>query len=236
MYRILLVEDDEEEGRSICEQVERYAAARGEDIRISWLRTAIDFISGERNYDLVLLDIGLPGVSGMEAARILRERDRVTPVVFITSLAQYATKGYEVDALGFIVKPATSAALSLYLDRAIESWRRNAGMHSSIPTSNGTRVVPLEDVVYVEVADHDLVWHLEGERPIRVRGSLKSVEKDFEGAPVLRISKSRLINMNKVCAICHGIVRMSSGEELPLSRAHRRQTVGRLTAYLGSRR
>ena len=236
MYRVLLVEDDEREGRNICSLVERHAATHNVEMRLSWLKSAIDFISSEQRYDLILLDIGLPGISGMEAARLFRGRDRVTSIVFITSLAQYAMQGYEVDALGFVVKPATFAALSLYLDRALKSWQRNTGRHSSIRTEEGTRVIPLEDIIYVEVTDHDLVWHLDGENPIRVRGSLKGVEKDFEDAPVLRISKSHLFNMNTVTALRHGTVTMSSGDELPMSRAHRKQTVGKLTTYLGSRR
>lgn len=235
MYRVLVVEDDEREGRSLCGLLDRYAREHDVDLQVSWLRTAIDFVAGERTYDLVLLDIGLPGISGMEAARLLRERNGVTQIIFITSLAQYAAQGYEVDALGFIVKPTTYAALSLYLGRSVDSWRRRAGRYATIPTGEGVRLVALHDIVFVEVRDHNLFWHLVGEEPIKVRGSLREVEKTFEGAPVLRVSKSTLVNMDKVTSIHHGTLTVSTGDEIALSRAHRRQTIGRLTTYLGGR-
>lgn len=234
VFRVLVVEDDHSEAEELQAFLARYAKARGLEVQVSWLRTAIDLIAHEQSYDLILLDIGLPGVSGMEAACLLRASDEITPIVFVTSLAKYAVRGYEVNALGFIVKPVTYSALSLYLDRAVASWRRNAGRYVTISTTSGTRVVPLRRIVYVEVVNHDLIWHLENERPVKARGSLKGAMQQLEGAPVLRISKSHLINMDKVRSIQHGSLTMSSGDKLPLSRAHRRQTVGRLTTYLGS--
>lgn len=236
MYRVLVVEDDESEGRNLCDLLNRYASDHSLTIQISWLKSAIEFISGNQAYDLVLLDIGLPGISGMEAAKMLRARDSVTPIIFITSLAQYAAQGYEVDALGFIVKPVTYAALSLYLGRSTSLWQKTLGRVVTLPTEEGVRVVPLRDVTYVEVKDHSLIWHFENAPSILVRGSLKEVERTLDGAPVLRVSKNALVNMDKVVSINHGVLSVTSGEEIILSRSHRRQTIGQLTSYLGSRR
>lgn len=235
-YRVLVVEDDADEAQEVCALLARYGHAHALDVQISWLRTAVDVIAGERSFDLILLDIGLPGISGMEAAELLRAFDPVTPIVFITSLANYAVRGYEVDALGFVVKPVTYSGLSLYLDRAVRVWRVNAGRRVTIPTREGTRIVPLESVVFVEVRNHELVWHLDAGEPLSVRGSLKQVEERLSEAPVTRISKSHLINMNKVCSVQRDIIRMSSGDELVISRSRRRQTMARLTSYLGSGR
>lgn len=95
---------------------------------------------------------------------------------------------------------------------------------------------PLRDVTYVEVKDHSLIWHFENAPSILVRGSLKEVERSLDGAPVLRVSKNALVNMDKVVSINHGVLSVTSGEEIILSRSHRRQTIGQLTSYLGSRR
>lgn len=235
-YKVLIVEDDSDEAHDVCAALARYGQAHNLDIQISWLRTAVDVVAGERDFDLILLDIGLPGINGMEAAELLREFDPVTPIVFITSLANYAVRGYEVDALGFVVKPVTYSSLSLYLDRAVRDWRVNAERRVSVPTREGTRIIPLGDIVYVEVRNHELIWHLDGGEFLSMRGSLKQAEESFSGAPVLRISKSHLINMNKVCSVHRDLIRMSTGEDLVISRSRRRQTMARLTSYLGSGR
>ena len=58
-------------------------------------------MEGNHPCDIYFLDIGLPGVNGMEAAQIIRQTDESTPIVFVTDLAQYAVRGYSVDALDF---------------------------------------------------------------------------------------------------------------------------------------
>ena len=75
------------------------------------------------DYDIVFMDIELPGINGMEAAHRLREIDQQVILIFVTNMAQFAVKGYEVDALDYIIKPAQYGPLSIKLDRAAQRWR-----------------------------------------------------------------------------------------------------------------
>ncbi len=68
--------------------------------------------------DVVFMDIGLPGISGMEAAAAIRKTDPVVVIIFVTSLAQYAVKGYEVSAFDFVVKPVGYAEFEMKFRRA----------------------------------------------------------------------------------------------------------------------
>ncbi len=67
------------------------------------------------DYDIVFMDIELPGINGMEAAHRLREIDQQVILIFVTNMAQFAVKGYEVDALDYIIKPAQYGPLSIKL-------------------------------------------------------------------------------------------------------------------------
>lgn len=236
MYRTLIVEDEPQEANRLSELIARYAETHHIQFHITRHASAMEMLSDKTHYDLCFLDIDLPGISGMEAAQLLRVYDQTTPIIFVTNLAKYAVKGYEVDALGFIVKPATYGGLSMNLDRALRTIGQNTGRSVMVPTEDGVRVIPFNSIVYVEVTGHRLTYHLEGEEPLEARGSLGQLEEDLADAPVVRVSKSCVANMDKVSLIRNDCLRMSSGDQLHISRTRKREVVDTVTDYLGGRR
>lgn len=236
MYRILIVEDEPEAALELRRHIERYGAEYEEAFNVATFSSAEPLLRRKDSYDLIFLDIELPGLNGMEAATLLRSYDSSTSIIFVTNLAQYAVRGYEVDALDFIVKPVTYYSFSMRMDKAMRVLRRNSGRTVAITCKGATQVVPQDDLVYVEVIKHDLVYHLisndEGDAP-RVRGSLKKLEEQLADGPFLRISSSFLVNMNHVRLSQPGMVRLSTGETLYVSRANRRFVLDTLAHYLG---
>lgn len=234
MFRILIVEDNPEEQATLRAHLERYAAEHGEDFQITWLKSAIEFVDGSETADLIFMDIDLPGINGMEAATLLRSFDQQTPLIFVTNLSQYAVRGYEVDALDFIVKPVTYYNFALRMDKAMRVMRRTAGRNVVIQTKQGMRVIPLSELISVEVLNHNLAYRAVGyDKALEVRGSLAAVERDLEGGPFVRISNSCLVNMGHVRDIQGNEVRMSDGMVLYFSRARRRPAMERIADYLG---
>lgn len=236
MIRTLIVEDEPAEAQRLTEYVRRYGDARGEMFQITWLKSAMEMLSDKSPYDLVLLDIDLPGISGMEAAQLLRVYDETTPIIFVTNLAKYAVKGYEVGATGFIIKPVNWGNLSMNLDRALRAIRQNVGRTVMVPTDDGMRVVPFSQLVFVEVTGHRLTYHLEDGTALEARGSLGQLEDELSGAPVIRISKSCVANMDKIVLVRAQGMQMSTGVTLPISRTRKREVMDAVTDYLGSRR
>ena len=236
MIRTLIVEDEPAEAQRLTEYVRRYGDARGEMFQITWLKSAMEMLSDKSPYDLVLLDIDLPGISGMEAAQLLRVYDETTPIIFVTNLAKYAVKGYEVGATGFIIKPVNWGNLSMNLDRALRAIRQNVGRTVMVPTDDGMRGVPFSQLVFVEVTGHRLTYHLEDGTALEARGSLGQLEDELSGAPVIRISKSCVANMDKIVLVRAQGMQMSTGVTLPISRTRKREVMDAVTDYLGSRR
>lgn len=236
MIRVLIVEDEAAEAERLLSYVRRYGEAHGKTFQITWLKSAMDMLSEKAHYDLVLLDIDLPGINGMEAAQLMRLFDEVTPIVFVTNLAQYAVKGYEVGATGFIIKPVTWGNLSMSLDRALRSIRQNAGRSVMIPTEDGLRVVSLSKVIYVEVTGHRLTYHLESGERLEARGSLGQLEEELAGAPVVRVTKSCVANMDKISLVRGQGLQMSNGTVLRISRSRKREVLDAVTDYLGGHR
>lgn len=237
MYRALLVEDEPSEAERLTSLVGRWARARGVEVKFTWFKSAMEMLSIKGRYDLCFLDIDLPGINGMEAAQLLRVYDETTPIIFVTNLAQFVVKGYEVNACGFIVKPVSYGSLSMNLDRAFRTIRQNVGRAVAVSTEEGVRVVPFNDIVYVEVSGHNLTYHLERDGEVRTtRGTLGQLVEDFSDAPIIRLSKSCVANMEKVARLKGDVLRTTTGDELHVSRTRRREVADALTDYLGGRR
>lgn len=234
--RTLIVEDEAVEARRLIELLNRYGSTHNISFQITVHTSAMEMLSDKSTYDLCFLDIDLPGIDGMEAAQLLRVYDQTTPIIFVTNLAKYAVKGYEVDALGFIVKPATYGNVSMNLDRALRTIAQNVGRSVMIPTEEGVRVVGFASIVFVEVTGHRLTYHLDGGETLEARGSLGQLEESLAEAPVIRVSKSCIANMDRVTLIRNGCLHMSSGDVLHISRMRKREVVDAVTDYLGGRR
>ena len=236
MPNIALVEDEPEAADVLASFIARYAGEKGLDLVVTRFGNAMDFEMTHQHFDLVFMDIQMPGINGMEAAQLMRTYDSETPIIFVTNLAQYAVKGYEVGALGFIVKPVSYGGLSLSLDRALRAIGANAGRSVAVPTEDGVRVVPLRSIIYVEVTKHRLTYHIENEEPLEARGSLVQLEEELAEAPVVRVSKSCLANMDKISLVRNAEVQMANGDLLRISRTHKKEVVDKVTDYLGGRR
>lgn len=234
MYRALIVEDDPQAAETLRAHLERYAAERGTSFSVEILPSALEFLEGTRPADVVFMDIGLPGVSGMEAAEVMRQTDELTPLIFVTDLAQYAVRGYQVDALDFMVKPVTYEDFALRMGRAMRVMDRNAGGTVGVATDEGLRVIAEKDVVYVEIFRHDLYWHVTGSaQPLHARGTLTRVAEELGSERFCRVSASHLINMGQLALIRPGSVVMSDGTEVVISRRRRREVLETLTRYMG---
>lgn len=234
MYRIALVEDEADAADMLVGLIDRYADERGETFNVTRFTNAIDFEMTHASFDLVFMDIQMPGIDGMEAAHLMRAFDETTPLIFVTNLAQYAARGYEVDALDFIVKPVTYYNFRMRMEKAMRHIRRNAGRSVTVTTRDGLRVLPLADIAYVDVRRHDVSYHLLSERdPFVVYGSLSAFERKVEGGPFVRISANCLVNMNHVRAVKGSELTMRGGDVLYLSRSQKRRAVETITAFLG---
>lgn len=106
MLRIAIVEDHESDAKRLTALLESYAQKNGKRFAITWIANANTFLdSYQHQYELVFMDIRMPGLNGMMAAHELREMDHTVVLVFLTSLAQYAVESYEVEATDYILKP-----------------------------------------------------------------------------------------------------------------------------------
>lgn len=108
MLKIAIVEDEREYYDQLSGHIVRYAADHNISHDITLFSDGVAFLTGYQPvYDIVFMDIQMPHISGFEASQRLRELDPKVRLVFVTSYTQFAPRGYEVEASGFLVKPVS---------------------------------------------------------------------------------------------------------------------------------
>ncbi len=167
---------------------------------------------------VVFMDVDMPGIDGMEAARQLRTRYHDLLIVFVTAFPKYAVEGYCVDALRYLLKESLSEQLPECLD-AIED-RLTAGQGCiKVHTPDQALTVRLEDILYCEGTTHRrTLLHTSSGATIECMGRLGEHEKELAGQDFLRIQKSYLVNMRHVEDIRNYTAVLTNGEALRVSR------------------
>ena len=144
--RIGVVEDDPASCQLVLDYLNRYQSETGEQFTVSVFDDGARIVEKYSPvYDILLLDIEMKEMDGMEAARRIRERDDKVVIIFITAAPQYAISGYEVRALSYLLKPLPWFAFSQELKKSIDMVRRNDDDSMLIDTGRGQmRYVALE--------------------------------------------------------------------------------------------
>ena len=201
MKNIAIVEDEDEAAARLTGYIERYAEQNGQKYRVERFNNAVDFLAEYKSiYSVVFMDIQMPNMDGMSAAAELRRIDKTVSIVFITNLIQYAQKGYEVNALDFIVKPIGYSEFKLKMRKAVNVARSREIKSVLVPVNSGFCRISIDKLVYVEVMGHKLKYQLVDEE-IEARGTLGEVEKKLDGCGFLRCNSCYLVNsryVNKV--------------------------------------
>lgn len=231
IWRVAVVEDSDQEADRLRAFFARYQAEKDVQFKIARFADAESFLSKCGAFDLVLMDIMLPGMNGMDAAARLRRIDPLVTLVFVTNMAQFAVKGYEVDAFDFIVKPVAYPHFVMKMDRVMGKLRHIQDKQLVLKFADGLLRLPVSQIKYIEVSAHSLHYHAM-EAIHTVYGSLKKVEEELVGEPFARCNSCYLVNLSRVQAI-DGYTVVVGGEALQISRAKRKAFLESLNNYLG---
>jgi DNA-binding LytR/AlgR family response regulator len=224
--RLLVVDDERpalDELTFLLERDDRVSAVCSADSAAEALR-----ILQEGEVDAVFTDIRMPGLSGLDLARVLSRFRSPPPVVFITAHDEHAVDAFEVDAVDYVLKPVRDARLGEAVRRVVEARAPlREPDDESIPVELGgvTRFVSRGDVLYAEAqGDYARLHTAEGSHLIRT--PLTTLEDDWRDAGFVRIHRSLLVALSHVEEVRVDAGRCSvlvGGQELTVSRRHTRE-------------
>ena len=220
MRNIAIVEDDNGDAKLLVSYIERYAAASGQDFKVWRFTNAADFLADYKDiYAVVFFDIQMPKMNGMDGAEELRKIDKTVSIIFITNLVQFAQKGYEVDAVGFLVKPVSYYDFSLKFRKALDIYVMNEARTITIKSRGGLCRISTDKLMYVEIIAHRLYYHLiDGD--IEVTGVLSEAERELSQFGFLRCNNCYLVNPKFIIGVRGSEVQVGN-RALQISRPRR---------------
>lgn len=230
MINIAIVEDESTAAEILNSYLIQYEEKYHLQFQITIFTDALKFLENYCEiYDIIFMDIELPYFNGMDAAEKLRKIDKRVLLIFVTNLAKYAQKGYEVDALDFIIKPINYLDFSLKMKKALDVMSINANTEFTIKLTNGFHRIALNKLLYVEVVGHRLIFHLVSET-IESNGPLMHIEKQLKGRGFLRCSHCFLVNLKHIIYVKKNILKVGNAE-LQISRPKRKEFIAGLVKW-----
>lgn len=232
MLRIAIVEDELQYARQLNEYLERYAEEYGEKIKTEYFSDGEDIaVEYKGNYDIILLDVKMQFMDGMTAARNIRKYDKEVVIIFITNMAQYAIKGYEVDAMDYVLKPLNYFAFSQRLERAIARMKKREKKYITVSVQGGIRKLATSDIYYIESQGHTLYYHTVDDL-VSASGTMKEIEEKLVPYHFFRCNKGYLVNLEHVTGMKDGNA-LVGGDAVVISRARKNAFLEALTNYVG---
>lgn len=233
MIRIAIVEDEREYRETLKAYTERFGREENQEFQITLFEDgALLAESYKPVWDVILMDIKMKRMDGMKAAEKIRQADPEVLIIFITTMGQYAVKGYEVDALDFVLKPVTYGQFSSKLKKAVVMFQKKVEKCLFLPDSSGKERVSTAEILFIEVKNHNL--YIVSERKTYViRYSMQKMEKELEEYHFVRCNNSYLVNLKNVTGIQKDSV-WTGNYELPISRPKKKQFLKAVSDYFGA--
>lgn len=231
MIRIAIVDDNDGERSLLAEYIDRFFAGGENEISVTYYKDGMDIVSQYRSgFDIIFMDIEMKLLDGLKAAVEIRRLDSRVILLFVTRLAQYAVKGYEVDALGFMVKPVTYSHFELQMKKALKRLQtENEEECLWLSSGQNKRRIALRDLYYIEVARHELYFHT-SDGVIKGYGALKDYAARLEESNFALCNQSYLVNLHYVTAVENGEV-VVRGEHIIISRTCKKAFMKALSGY-----
>mgnify|MGYP002515621094 CR=1 FL=1 len=234
MIRVAIVEDDKKY-HEICQKLLKQIGEKKKDsFAISDFYNGLDFLETfKANFDLIIIDIEMPQINGLEVSESVRKIDQFVPIIIISHSAQYADKGYKFNAFGYIVKPISEYDFAFVMDKAIRVIKNENKHYIVISNKSTIRKIDIDEIRHIEVSSHILKIKTAND-VISIRDKIKKYEEILKQYHFVRCDNSYLVNL-KYCSnvnLKDNTVKVDD-EVLPISRSKKKAFLDNLTNYIG---
>ncbi len=232
--KIAICDDDSLELGRISSFIEAYRCERNVSLAIRTFYSATELISRvcDETYNLILLDIMMPGINGMDAAHEIRAYDEGVKIAFLTSSPEFAVESYSVRAYDYVLKPVPKDKLFSLLDAAIaEEQKPMEGL--TVKTKSGIMRILFSRMAFVEIMNKKLYFHLADGSIQEAASSLAAFEeKLLARSEFVKVHRSYIVNLSQMVEIGQKELITNSGKNVPISRQLYAKVRGAYMKYL----
>lgn len=222
--RIAICDDEAAQRQYLGGYVQEWGDSARVRVDVAFFDSSESFLfawEDDKAYDLVMLDIEMGKLSGIDLAVKIREQDQTLPILFVTGYEEYMEYGYDVAALHYLVKPVKKDRLFAVLNRVWEG--RKPEEKVLLETDQGMAGIGREKIWYAEAAGHQCILCLEKES-LYLKCSIGTLEELLSGAGrFVKCHRSYLVNLEHAAAVRRTEVVLDDGRKVPLSRYLYRQ-------------
>ena len=216
-YQFAICDDRSEDSRLVSRLCAQWAERTGTEVELEIFPSAEAFLfryEEKKDFDILLLDIEMTGMDGVELARIVRRDNEAVQIVFVTGYDSYIAEGYEVSALHYLMKPVNEEKFFQVLTRAVSRLARNEPF-LTLELPGETVRVPLPEIRYVDVQQNYATIH--AGQDYTLKRSLGELEASLDRR-FYRVGRSCIVNLTYIRRVTRTEAELTSGERLPLPR------------------
>ncbi len=224
MLEIAICDDEPQEIETANRNIQSYLSSHPElNADISVFTSAMELLyqmEKKVNFDILLLDICMPGILGIEAAQQLRKDGNGSRIIFLTTSREYAVEAFSVNAVHYLLKPYSASDFSEAMDKAVRMTEKSSEQHLSVKSRSSVYMLKLKTLLYVEAINHSQFVYSAAEAPVELRMTINELhemlsETDYD---FYRVGAAYIVNLKQIRQLSAKEMVMNGGRHLPVPR------------------
>lgn len=233
MLKVAVCDDDPSIRGMLCKYLDRFSGTSGIETSVTLFENGEALLQRElSDLDLLVLDIQMTGISGLDTARTIRATNQKLTIIFFTNYIQYALEGYEVQAYRFLLKPLDYEQFCAVVGKALTELQTRKRATLVIPTKAKTSHISIGSILYAETYKGHVLLYTENDA-IESFASMKETEEALKDHPFVRCHTAFLVSLREIRSITQQDVLLRSGQAIPLSKHRRKAVKEALTVFWG---
>ncbi len=219
MHNIAICDDEIQIGKLLKQKLVDYSMHHNVDYNITLFQEGMSLLqkleAGEP-FDLIFLDVQMPGLNGIEVASEIRKINKDVMLVFLSSYKEYVFESFKVQAFRYLLKPLKDEAFKEVMDAVYEQYGIEERLEYSFQNEHFS--INYRDILYIEGMRGKIWLHCKKQQTYRWRGALSTLAEELKTRGFFLIHRSYLINMKKIIRYNSQEVIMEDGQSLPISK------------------
>lgn len=223
LIKIAICEDEEEQQELLRAYIDQIFEGLSVKYKLELFNSGEELLENyPKDTDILLLDIQMGQINGMDTARKIRKLHDKVEIIFITSLIEYVLEGYEVRAYRYLIKPVKYDDLKNNIINCIKEI--DIKNKYILIKEEGNRIkLDINEISYIEVQKEDITIHTPNQI-YEIKGTMNNIEKEINCCRFFRCHKSYLVNLDYIKSIKQYVAILENKEEVPISRYRFKET------------
>lgn len=218
--KIAICDDDQDELQNISSILDTYIKERNATISYKVFRSATELLANTKSckYDIYILDVIMPAVNGIEAAKEIRSFDKVASIAFLTSSPEFAIESYAVKACNYVLKPITKEKLFFALDDIMENTGHENQASIVVKSNEGIQKIFLSNITYIEAFNRRVIYNLISGKTVECISQISEVcDELLAYSQFIKPHRSYLVNMCYIDTIKNTEIVLQTSDSIPIA-------------------